>query len=133
MGKAGNRMGAGGYKFIKFVYCKLSANHIPYFVCSYIQGPKGGMYVLDEFNTEYLFRKITGVQLSGKESIVKNLVSKNGVVARHSEYDAAENKKVAKEFGYRYLERLNGKDTTEKIAKGLDEQQRKTILETKVY
>lgn len=123
----------GGYKIIKFIYCKLSANHIPYFICSYIQGPKGGVYVLDEFNTEYLFKKITGLQLSGKESIVRSLVSKNGIGLKYSEYDAEANRKIAKEFGYKYLERLNGKDMTEKIAKNFDWQQKKTILETQVY
>lgn len=45
-----------GYTIKELVYVKSSAVHIPYFGYMIIEGPKGGLYCLDEFNSQILIR-----------------------------------------------------------------------------
>lgn len=51
------------YKFKGVVYVDLGSlpqgKHLPYFLCATVEGPKGGIYVLDQFCTEQLLFKLT--------------------------------------------------------------------------
>jgi len=48
----------GKYTVKKIVFIKLSAQHIPYYAYMIVAGPKGGIYVVDEFNTEVILKRI---------------------------------------------------------------------------
>ena len=50
----------GIYKLDRLVMVKLSSTHIPYFGYIIVVGPRGGKYLLDQFNTEVMTRCAVG-------------------------------------------------------------------------
>lgn len=44
------------YKILETYYNKLGDNHIPYFIAAIVKGPRGGIYLVDEFSLEQLFK-----------------------------------------------------------------------------
>ena len=44
------------YKIKSIAFIKISPNHVPYYAYMIVEGPRGGEYIVDEFNTELILK-----------------------------------------------------------------------------
>lgn len=112
------------YKINKVIFNKLHSNHVPYLLGILVEGPRGGKYFLDCFNTETLLKTYFGM---GYSNFVTNLVqdaidrSKYKIEKEYItiKYDTEKEMLAAIRRKYKavILSRLDGKETTLKISK----------------
>lgn len=116
------------YTFKEFGYCQLSVNHIPYLVYSIVEGPRGGQYMLDEFNTEVLLKHLVNtinptIVAFQKHKVIKNM-TKNAIVKTiYSSYSNDTLKMLAAQNNQKFLHRQEGIPVIEKMTKAFDEYQ----------
>lgn len=120
------------YKFVEFGYCQLSVNHVPYFMYSIVEGPRGGQYMLDEFNTEALMKGLIELDNIPVVAQVKNKfirqLSKDAIVRTiYSNITTDNIKRLAAENNQRFLERKSGLAITKKIAVTFNKEQSKLL------
>lgn len=120
------------YKFVEFGYCQLSVKHVPYFIYSIVEGPRGGQYILDEFNTEVLMKGLVELDNILMVAQVKNKfinqLTKDTIVRTIYYNITTDNiKRLAAENNQRFLERKSGLAITKKIAVTFNKEQSKLL------
>lgn len=128
----------GKYKFIQFGYYQLSAEHIPFLVYSIVQGPRGGNYLLDEFNTDKLLQYIAigvhpAIISSSKNNIIRGMGKDSIVRIVYEEYTEKDLALLAKESRAKYLSRKDGLKVTRNIASLIEDNQKQYITERFEY
>lgn len=117
-----------GYRIVKAYYIKLNKNHIPYFYASLVEGPNGGKYILDEFNSEMLVKYTLGnkyMSCIGRfdyklDNLFKQYCMKYGTVqVLDKQLSLSKLGQLEKATGV--LIRLKGRDKTESMAKNIEQ------------
>lgn len=113
------------YKIQQIIIVRLSNSHIPYFKGLLIVGPRGGKYLLDEFNSEKLIKTV----LKDKMELLKtfdfripNMLMSFGL---HIKKLIVMNEDVlintlAKKYNAKALIRQDGLETVKKISDQLE-------------
>lgn len=102
----------GGYKINRVLFNKLSDVHIPYYIGMILIGPKGCKYLVDEFNTDQMFKQSANVAMAPDR--ISNIMM---TIGRHTgtlEYVCIENfndnvfLNIAREYNLKPIQRLPG-------------------------
>ena len=113
----------GIYKLEKLVMVKLSSEHIPYFGYIIVVGPRGGKYLLDQFNTEVMTRCAVGdmiTKISYCGAIHRHMIRENRV--HYTDICIADGNigEFAKKESATLLKRKSGIKQAMVIGRGLD-------------
>ena len=119
------------YEISKIVLVKLHETHIPYFGYMEVTGPKGGKYIVDEFNTHKICNIATDKRTTSLNEVVimtrlgraENIIEFTNVQINDTTI-----KKVAKEKKAVLLQRLEGIKYANVIGKGLSDETKKKIM-----
>lgn len=114
-----------GYEIDKVIVVRLNNEHIPYIKGLLVIGPKGGKYLLDEFNSEILVKNIIKNDLrllAPFDFRIANLLIGYGMVKKRVlvlNQDELSNR-LGERLGARVLARKAGIDTVNTISKNND-------------
>lgn len=100
-----------------------TGQHIPYFLCAEVTGPKGGTYVLDEVCTEHLLKRATkDAYVKFKpvftEAVFQGKLKRSTVSFKGSSDEGV--KQYASQVKATPLIRKDGIETVKKMAENLD-------------
>lgn len=113
------------YKIEKIVLTKLFKNHVPYLAYIIVRGPRGGMYIIDDFNTEQILKTSLPSEIYNNHTIREILMgiiltSKGIETYIKRAVDDEEIREIAKKQKYIPLIRNGGIATSLKIAKSIN-------------
>lgn len=120
-----------GYRIEKCVAVQLSPIHIPYFGYMVVKGPKGGTYVLDEFSSGLLIKRIcSNIIVPNGNTLLSLGRAMNNLEYIKNPINDKTIRKVAKELDACLLQRLECVSKTKLIAYKLDADQVNLIRQT---
>lgn len=72
--------GESQYKIVEIHFARLSNKHIPYFTYMIVCGPRGGKYLLDPYNVQYmLVSQIGGGALPRLDPLISSYAHRNNI------------------------------------------------------
>jgi len=113
----------GLYRLDKLVMVKLSSTHIPYFGYIIVVGPRGGKYLLDQFNAEVMTRRAVGdiiTEISYCGAIHRYMIRENRAHYTDICIDDGTIGEFAKKESATLLKRKSGIKQAMVIGRGLD-------------
>ena len=113
----------GLYRLDKLVMVKLSSTHIPYFGYIIVVGPRGGKYLLDQFNAEVMTRRAVGdiiTKISYCGAIHRYMIRENRAHYTDICIDDGTIGEFAKKESATLLKRKSGIKQAMVIGRGLD-------------
>ena len=98
------------YKVREIVYTKLFDTHLPFLAYTIIEGPRGGKYLVDVFNTELIFKGATGNVYMGHPGKIIRAHAIEREIGRYTNKTLMDDdlKLLAKNMGYTPLIRKSG-------------------------
>jgi len=122
----------GLYRLEKLVMVKLSSTHIPYFGYIIVVGPRGGKYLLDQFNTEVMTRRAVGgiiTKISYCGAIHRYMIRENRAHYTDICIDDGTIGEFAKKESATLLKRKSGIKQAMVIGRGLDMYDKSSLVD----
>lgn len=122
----------GIYRLDKLVMVKLSSTHIPYFGYIIVVGPRGGKYLLDQFNTEVMTRYAVGdiiTEISYCGAIHRHMIRENRAHYTDICIDDGNIGEFAKKESATLLKRKSGIKQAMVIGRGLDMYDKSSLVD----